>query len=181
MTEEETLRNLRKFHSKFSIYLSWTILTNKKMHFFVGNNLTRNDLLPQSQVNDASLSAGYPINLPLSKKISQPNFIFFCQVTPAGASPPPHPSLCLCWSRWPFRLFVSPTPVSISVKTGKMLDPQKYQMRYMLYTWKRPKLTSQKLYWWTVKRCDIWSRISVTQIRLKCKKSMQWQCRHNDT
>ena len=37
-----------KFHNSDSI-------------FFVANNLTRDYLLPQSQVNDASLSAGYPI------------------------------------------------------------------------------------------------------------------------
>ena len=63
----------------------------QKMHFFVGNNLTRNDLLPQSQVNDASLSAGYPINLPLSKKSLSRTSYFFAKSRPQVLLP--HPTL----------------------------------------------------------------------------------------
>ena len=44
--------------------------------------------------------------------LSNPTWHFFCIVTPADAHP--HPSLCLCWSRWPFRLFLSHTRAHLS-------------------------------------------------------------------
>ena len=72
-------RNFKK-PEKISLKIFHLLVMNdtykQKMHFFVGNNLTRNDLLPQSQVNDASLSAGYPINLPLSKKSLRQTWYF---------------------------------------------------------------------------------------------------------
>ena len=91
--------------------------------------------------------------------LSNPTWHFFCIVTPADAHP--HPSLCLCWSRWPFRLFLSHTRAHLSQNRRWYFSPTT-NIKYVSPTANIVgQKTFQKLYYWTAKCRDMWSRKKV--------------------